>query len=275
VREEELPGEAPRPESGQVGADPERLDGVDGTDDVKAAVIALIMEAMPQPPPPVVSAAGEQARLADVREELESMKPRALKRRALHTGVDPEKLDEADDAGDVKAAVIELIMEVEQQKQPDPVEARLTSLREELEALKPRALKKRALEVGVDRESLDEADDADDVKQTLIGMVLGRERERAEAAAAADAQAVAVARQVEVLRAELAPLKPSALKKRAAVSGVDPESVEEADDADDVKARLIELIVEQEERRLSGGAPSSPSSGEPHAAAPAGDDRAP
>ena len=68
-------------------------------------------------------------------------------------------------------------------------------------------------------------------------------------------------RQVEALRVELAPLKPRALKKRAAASGVDPDSVEEADDADDVKARLIELIVEQEERRLSGGAPSS--SGDP------------
>jgi hypothetical protein len=37
----------------------------------------------------------------------------------------------------------------------------------ELSALKPRALKKRAAELGVEEEKIDEADDADDVKGTL------------------------------------------------------------------------------------------------------------
>ena len=39
----------------------------------------------------------------------------------------------------------------------------MAELRAELSALKPRALKKRAAEVGVDEEKIDEADDADDV----------------------------------------------------------------------------------------------------------------
>jgi hypothetical protein len=51
----------------------------------------------------------------------------------------------------------------------------------ELGDLKPRALKKLALEVGVDQEQLDEADDADDVKSTVIELILEKERERAEA----------------------------------------------------------------------------------------------
>eukprot|EP01047_Picozoa_sp_COSAG01_P094620 COSAG01_NODE_25494_length_743_cov_1.023292_1_plen_145_part_01 len=104
----------------ELGVDPERLDEADDADDVKAAVIALIMEALPQPSssPPMVSAA-EEARLAGLRDELGSMKPRALKKRALQAGVDPAKLDEADDADDVKAVVIELIMEKEQQKQAE------------------------------------------------------------------------------------------------------------------------------------------------------------
>ena len=73
-------------------------------------------------------------------------------------GVDSGRLDEVDDADDVEAAVIELIMEVEQLA--GPAEARLTSLRGEPEALKPRALKQRAPGVGADPRKLDGADDA-------------------------------------------------------------------------------------------------------------------
>ena len=39
------------------------------------------------------------------------MKPRALKKRATEDGVDEEKIDEADDADDVKACLVSLIME--------------------------------------------------------------------------------------------------------------------------------------------------------------------
>ena len=47
-------------------------------------------------------------------------------------------------------------------------------------------------------------------------------------------------------RAELAGLKPSALKKRAKAAGVDEAKLSEADDADDVKATLIDLILNHE-----------------------------
>eukprot|EP01047_Picozoa_sp_COSAG01_P030191 COSAG01_NODE_2097_length_8434_cov_116.410678_3_plen_1492_part_00 len=181
------------------------------------------------------------------REELGGLKPRALKQRAREVGVAPEQLEEVDDADDVKAAIIDLIMAVVQQTPGDLVEARLTSLRTELEAQKPSALKKRAREVGVDPERLDEADDADDVKGAVVALILEKERQLAEEEARAAA--------VQALLAELTPLKPRALKKRALASGVDPESVDEADDADDVKGRLIELIMGRE---LSPGASSLP-----------------
>ena len=51
----------------------------------------------------------------------------------------------------------------------------MAELRAELSALKPRALKKRAAEVGVDEEKIDEADDADDVKGTLIALIVEKE----------------------------------------------------------------------------------------------------
>ena len=46
----------------------------------------------------------------------------------------------------------------------------------ELRAMKVSALKKRAKEAGVDEAELEEADDADDVKGTLITLIVERER---------------------------------------------------------------------------------------------------
>ena len=54
------------------------------------------------------------------------MKVKALKKRAKEIGVDEEKLDDADDADDVKGVIIELIVEQDQrpapqlQPQPEP-----------------------------------------------------------------------------------------------------------------------------------------------------------
>ena len=49
----------------------------------------------------------------------------------------------------------------------------VTGLLDELKGLKVRALKKRAREVDVEEEKIDEADDADDVKATLISLIMG------------------------------------------------------------------------------------------------------
>ena len=46
------------------------------------------------------------------------------------------------------------------------------------------------------------------------------------------------------LRAELSVLKLKALKKRARESGVDEEQLEDADDANDVKSTVVQLIVD-------------------------------
>ena len=50
----------------------------------------------------------------------------------------------------------------------------------------------------------------------------------------------------EGLRADLAKLKLSALKKRARVAGIDQDTLDEADDAGDVKTFVIDLIVAAE-----------------------------
>ena len=84
-------------------------------------------------------------------------------------------------------------------------------LRAELAAMKVKALKKRAKEAGVDEAELEEADDADDVKSTLIALIVARER---------------VPEPAEQLREELAGMKPSALKKHAKKVGVEQHKLE-------------------------------------------------
>eukprot|EP01043_Picozoa_sp_COSAG02_P072182 COSAG02_NODE_13496_length_1386_cov_18.313908_1_plen_69_part_10 len=53
------------------------------------------------------------------------------------------------------------------------------------------------------------------------------------------------------LVAELEQLKPRALKKRASEAGVDEDKIDGTEDEDDVKAALIALIVEQEQKSLA------------------------
>jgi hypothetical protein len=110
----------------------------------------------------------------------------------------------------------------------------------ELSAMKLRALKTRAREEGVSDEALEDADDADDIaliKSTVIQLILDAVGARAAGKDDAVRQA---------LVSELAPLKLKALKKRARSAGVDDELIEDADDADDIKAAVIELIIKAE-----------------------------
>ena len=97
--------------------------------------------------------------------------------------------------------------------------------------MKLSALKKRAVAADVGADDLDAADDADDIKGAVIGLILAAE---GVAASSADAG----------LRAELDGCgKLSALKERARAAGVAAEAPEGADDAEDIRAAVVELIV--------------------------------
>eukprot|EP01046_Picozoa_sp_COSAG06_P043409 COSAG06_NODE_5682_length_3323_cov_3.426489_2_plen_973_part_01 len=119
---------------------------------------------------------------------------------------------------------------------PDHGASELQAMRKELCTMKLRALKVRAREQGVSDEALEDADDADDIKSAVTQLILD--------AVSARAGKDDVARQALV--SELAPLKLKALKKRARSAGVDDELLEDADDADDIKAAVIELIIKAE-----------------------------
>jgi hypothetical protein len=110
--------------------------------------------------------------------DLQGLKVSALKKRAVSIGATERQLEEADDADDVKAYLIDLIVR-EASLAAAAVAAsasdRAQSLRAELEGLKVSALKKRAASSGVAPEVLLEADDADDVKGSVIDLILRAE----------------------------------------------------------------------------------------------------
>ena len=108
-----------------------------------------------------------------LRVELSASKLSQLKKRASEAGVSEEDLDDADDTDDtdaIKTAVIDLILTAEM---PEGTEQGL--LHEELSALKVSALKQRAVAAGVGAHALEEADDADDKKGTLVQLILARQ----------------------------------------------------------------------------------------------------
>jgi hypothetical protein len=173
---------------------------------------------------------------AGVRAELAALKLSTLRRRAAAAGVEPDALDAIDDAGgDIKGAIIELLLDLEGAHEPRGSGGGAAALRRELGDWKLSALRRRALELKVDQDQLDAADDAEDIKQSLIELILRHETPAAGAAAPENRDAS--------LRRELDQMPLSALRRRALELKVDQDQLDAADDADDIKQSLIELIV--------------------------------
>ena len=119
------------------------------------------------------------------RGSLAGVKTSQLRKRCVAAGVSEEDLEEADDADDSHAALVELLLaaheQVEQaheQVEPD------AGLRAELEGMRKGALRKRAVAAMVDESALEAADDAEDSRAALVALVL--EQEAAGSAAAGD-----------------------------------------------------------------------------------------
>ena len=80
--------------------------------------------------------------------------------------------------------------------------------------LKPRALKKRAAELGVDAEKIDEADDADDVSGTLIALIMGKATGESDADVAPVAVAALPSLKPHFGTADQAPAKTKSKQKK-------------------------------------------------------------
>jgi hypothetical protein len=106
------------------------------------------------------------------------------------------------------------------------------ALRQELSGLKLKALKSRARELGISEDAFEDAEDEDDVYAAIVVLcieatTLDEDTGTGEAA----------------LQAELAPLTLKALKERARAVGVSDSALADADDADDVKRSVMDLII--------------------------------
>ena len=113
--------------------------------------------------------------------ELEQLKMPELRKRAAEAGVSDDAIEEARDGEQPKVDVITLIVDAAaavaaaelEQGGGSNAEAEVeAALREELGSLKLKALKMRAREVGVGDGDLDDADDADDVKQAVVELII-------------------------------------------------------------------------------------------------------
>eukprot|EP01047_Picozoa_sp_COSAG01_P081273 COSAG01_NODE_16140_length_1266_cov_2.374464_1_plen_297_part_01 len=131
--------------------------------------------------------------------------------------------------------------------------------RAELEAMRLPALQAKAAAVGVDDAALAAAEDSDSPKAAIVRLILaegqavaaaGRGRTQSRARWERSTQAI-----VASLRAELAPMRLSAVYKRAAAAGVDNQLIAEAEESESPKKALIELIITAE---LSGRSPTDP-----------------
>jgi hypothetical protein len=125
-------------------------------------------------------------------------------------------------------------------------------LRAHLSPLKLSALKMKAREIGVGAEALEEADDMDDIHGAVMELVL---RQQAlmfpTPTPAGSVRSTTLQQRLVELQEELTAMKLSQLKKRAASDfQVDPVRLEEADDAEDIRAAVIGLILEQASEKI-------------------------
>ena len=122
------------------------------------------------------------------------------------------------------------------------------ALRKELEAIsRVSALKKRAREAGVEEQKIDDADDAENQKEALIGLILEQEPSQ-PAGKLATAAAAAVLETpppppAAILRLDLCKMRLSALQQQAKAQGVDDAALEKAEDSAKPKESIIDLII--------------------------------
>jgi hypothetical protein len=187
-------------------------------------------------------------------DDLTALSARRLAQRAADMGIDEGEIEAADEADDRKKALIALIETKTQEAAAAAAaaaeEEAFAELKAELSAMSARKLGQRCAEMGIDEAEIEAADEADDRKEALIGLLLKEQAKRARAAKEEEQQ----------LRADLAQLSALKLAQRCEEMGIDETAIEAADEADDRKAALIDLIVKAAAAKGSAGAqdPAAP-----------------
>ncbi len=160
--------------------------------------------------------------------ELQALRPSARRNRLLQAGATEAEVDDADDADDVLAAYVQLLLRYE----PPPAPDRRASIAAELVAMKPSQRRKRALAAGATEAQVDDAEDASDVIAAYVELLesCGQPSSREEH-----------------LMAELKGMKPSKLRKRAREAGATDEEINVAADADQPLTAFVQLVARYEQ----------------------------
>ena len=156
------------------GVDEEATEEAADGDDEKTALIDLLLARQPSSAP--------DGRNVQLRGELSGMKLSQVRKRATADGLDDEAMEEAADGDDEKTALIELILQ-NAPAQPARVLVGLETgpLREELQAMRTKALQKRATAAGIDDDSIEDALDAGNTKAALIAFIVDHAASRGPA----------------------------------------------------------------------------------------------
>lgn len=126
--------------------------------------------------------------MAHLRSELERLRPSELRRRALRAHVPVSLLGEAQDSSDPKSSVIALLVQYEMYSVPTEVEQLPAAVahvpmgeeHEDLGALRPSEVRRRALALGIEQSKLDEAQDSIHPKQAIAHLILVERRRQLE-----------------------------------------------------------------------------------------------
>jgi hypothetical protein len=177
----------------------------------------------------------ETAVVAALRTELESMRFKELRQRAKASGLDDGVLEDVADADEPKVALVAILLEQATEQATTTTTSAEAQL---LQGLRLKELRKKAKQVGVDEDKLDDAIDAIDAKAAIIALIL--EAQTLNEAPDSDAQ---LAKQKQDLMDELSALRFKELRKRAKAYGLDEGQLDDAADCDDPKAAMIELII--------------------------------
>ena len=122
--------------------------------------------------------AGRRAGETSLRQELQGLGLKALRRRAKDAGATAEELIDAMDADEPKDAVVELLLAMRESSESQALGATRAEQRllTELHGLRLKDLRKRAKELGVGSDALENAMDSDDPDAAVVELIVARSR---------------------------------------------------------------------------------------------------
>lgn len=235
----------------QLGVSDQALDEAADASDPRAALFALVASRQ------AAEATRQAQKLTAARKALAPLRASELRQRATELGVSDRAIDDADDGDNPRAALIDLILEKEEEEaEPAAEAARAGSggqsdgqaeaaqaaadavLRAELIPLRLSDLKRRAAASGAAAEDIEDIDNEDDPREAAIGLIIGgaEARKRVSLEEAEEEDDV-------TLRNELTSMRMGTLRKRALADGVPKDAVEDADDDEHPKAALVRLVL--------------------------------